>query len=249
MYALGVTTSGLEYLSFSISWLGLLLSPSSWPLPSIWRERCPFHLLLCQPRAIVGCTAFPVGSVTHSVEGIVPSPFFLTLWLSPASFNSWLSPREVLGSIPWRLPWWWSRQTIALPVRALRQYLTWTIRYRPGFEGWFVSSRLFGFNNECPVAPFGSARCLPWFMHPFRWRSVDLWGSVLTKSGRLQCLYYLRGTAQSIWYWRRGLGQPSLPSPPSTREMSPISTWIHSPLGLWWRLSRSCNPLLLLAPI
>ena len=27
-------------------------------------------------------TAFPFVPVTHAVEGLVPSPFFLTLWLS-----------------------------------------------------------------------------------------------------------------------------------------------------------------------
>ena len=111
------------------------------------------------------------------------------------------------------------------------------------------SSRLVGFNNGCPVAPFhfSSAQFLPWLRHPLRKRIVGLWGLVLTRSGSMRCLYYLRGTVQSFRCWRQELGQPSLPSPPSAWEMSPTGTWIHSPLGLWWRLSRSCNPPILLA--
>ena len=47
---------------------------------------------------------------------------------------------------------------------------------------------------------------------------------------------------QFIRYWLV-LGLSSQPSPPSTLEMSPTSTWIHFPLGPWWWLSRLCNPL------
>ena len=74
-----------------------------------------------------------------------------------------------------------------------------------------------------------------------------LYRSGHTKSGRSLLHCCLTGTAQSIRYLRRGLGLPSQPSPPSTREMSPTGTWIRSPLGLWWRLSRLCEPLTLLA--
>ena len=69
-------------LSLILGWLGLFLSPSSWPQPSILHKIFFFFLsLLRRPRAIVSCTAFPFESVTHAVEGLVPSPFFLTWWL------------------------------------------------------------------------------------------------------------------------------------------------------------------------
>ena len=70
-------------------------------------------------------------------------------------------------------------------------------------------------------------------------------GSGLMKSGRLLLPFCSGGTARSSWFSRQGLGLPSRPSSPPTSEMSPTGTWICFPLGLWWRLSRSCNPLTL----
>ena len=74
-------------------------------------------------------------------------------------------------------------------------------------------------------------------------RTVVIYQSGFMKSGRSLFSRCSGGTVHSIRYWRQGLGLPSRPFPPRTAEMSPTSTWIRFPLGLW--LSRLCNPLTL----
>ena len=71
------------FLSFLGVCLGLLLVPSSWPQTNILPGRSPFYLLLCQPKGLAGCTAFPLGFVNCADGSPVPSLSFLTLWLRP----------------------------------------------------------------------------------------------------------------------------------------------------------------------
>ena len=104
--------------------------------------------------------------------------------------------------------------------------------------------------NECLETPFrfsfGPSSTVP--MCLLLRKIANLFSLKHKKSGRLPRHCYLRGTAQSMRYWRLGLGHLLVPSQPSTFELSPTGMWAPL-LSLWWWLSGSCNSLALAFPV
>ena len=94
----------------------------------------------------------------------------------------------------------------------------------------------------CPEkpSPFGSDRSLTMRKSLLLMRIVRLFGSRFMKFGWSLLLYCFGGIEGwnlvfSVYFFLLV----------STFEKSPTGIWICSPLALWWRLIRLCNPLTL----
>ena len=143
--------------------------------------------------------------VTRVVGVPVPSPFFLT---------SWLRPRILLFLTLASRSSWFCRLMPSLVAIVMNCCFAPSEPFVSTWPGWnsvilvskVCSSRWISMRNGCPEAPFpfGCVWWLLWLMRPFQRRIVGLWGSELTKSGRLWHLCCLRGTALFIRYWRWG---------------------------------------------
>ena len=142
-------------------------------------------------------------------------------------------------------------ELLMCPIRALRRYLSRKEQYRPGIEGLFISTRRrkkrVPHNTIsfwlCSVISMAHASASEEDCCSLRVRVHEV------RKVATSLLFKRRGIVRSIRCWRQECGPLSWPSWPSTWGMSPTGTWTPSPLVLWWRLSRSCNPLTLLPPV
>ena len=213
------------FLSFLGVSFGVLFSLLSWPLTNITPGKHPFCFLLCQSRGLVSCTASPFVFIILGGGDPAHLRFFLIsllrrkilLCLTLVLMSSWSSPWMTLWTVT-------EMNSCFAPSEFLRSI----------FIGW-SSIVLISRVSSCPLVwerrgclttPFLSSCDLSFRLriHQSPRRTLVIYGSGLMKSGRSLLPCCLRGTTKSIRYWRRGLGLPSWPTPPSTWEMSPTGT-------------------------
>ena len=137
------------------------MSHSSWPRTNILLGRCPFYLLLYQPRGLVGCTAFAFVFVARIVGDFVPSRFFLTLCLRPRILPFLTRFGEFSVSSLCDFVGGDRDELLLCPIRAPWKHLTRTEQYHLAIEGLFI--------------PMG------WSKKQMSWNTISFWlRSVIT---------------------------------------------------------------------
>ena len=212
--------SSLIVSQFERSCPPLEVRPPDWDLSLVLRclSRAPFELLklasekhltwktsflltLASAKGLVSCMVFPFVFINCVVGNPAPSLFFLTLWTRPRILLflilGLMSPRSRLWTI---LSTVTGMNSCSVPSELFLSTF-------PGRSGIVLRLRVYSFplvceRNRCLVTPFlsGCGQSSLLLICLLRRRIVVLFGSGLTKSGRLRRFYCLRGIAWSIRY-------------------------------------------------
>ena len=195
----------------------------------------------------MSCTASFV-FVILGVGDPAPSPSFLTLW-----------PRPKIRQLPYlhfnefTVPSWKDfvdgdrDELLVCPIRALQKYFSQTEQYRPHNEGLLISTDMRKKRVSRNTISFWVQSVIS-----FAYSSVS---EEDCRALRVRA-HEVKKVATSLLFKRNcavhqvlKAGTWSAQSTFSSFYLRDVTHKICSSLGLWWRLSRSCNPLTLLAPV
>ena len=170
--------------------------------------------------------------------------FFLTLWLRPRILSFLTRFEEFLIPFIDDFVDGDRDELLLCPIRALHKYLSRTEQYCSGIEGLFASTGRHKKQVSCNTISF----CLCWV--------ITL---ALTSAPEEDCRCLrvrareVRKVATSLLFKSNYVVHQVLKagtwSAQSTFSLRDVTHRIRFPVALWWWLSRSCNPLTLLAPV